>query len=188
MPPKCLAAMFLCLGLFAVHADTKEIKKNAIASKKWNIGIMANGFIEGSSGDDLQSSGAGGLRTGYRFDPAWSLVGEFMYTTKSSFRYTDKKTDIYRILADVNWDAWPKDNYTPYITAGLGYESFPDYAAERNGVLAAFGGGIRYIFTESFGINAEAKYKMNLEHRDANILLTFGLNYRFSTDKDYTKK
>ena len=175
-------------GILTVANATETPKDTAIAYKKWEIGIMANGFIEGSADDPLQSSAAGGLRAGYRFDPAWSVVGEYMFTSRSSFNYTDNKTDIHRILANINWDTWPKDNYSPYLALGIGYEFFPDFASERNGALVAFGGGVRYIFTETLGINVEAKYKINLDHTDVNVLLSLGLNYRFSTDEDYANK
>ncbi len=168
-------------GLLTMAAAAEN---TAIASKKWEVGIGAAGFIEGSSGDGLQSTGAYALRTNYRFKPAWSLTGEYMFSPNGNYRDRDDRTDIHRVIASVDWDAYPDDYYSPYLAAGIGYEEFSGDASNRNGALAAFGGGIRFNFTETIGVNLEAKYKMNLDHQDTNVLLTGALNYRFGTSGD----
>lgn len=180
----------LMLGTAFTHISADEMPQDSVSAKKWEVGVMANGFIEGSDNDGLQSSGAGGLRTMYRFKPNWTVVGEYMFTSKASVRNSDDKFDIHRMLATVDWDAFPEKKWTPYIALGAGYESLPDDAAERNGVVAVYGLGIRVTLNNFFGLNndylglnAEAKRKDNLDHRDVNVLLTVGLNYRFSTDE-----
>lgn len=184
MLKKLYLPALLMLGTSFTHVLAEEMPQGSVGAKKWEVGVMANGFIEGSSGDKLQSSGAGGLRTMYRFEPNWTVTGEYMFTSRTSFSDTDDKTDIHRILATVDWDAWPERTWTPYLALGAGYESFPDYAVDRNGAIGVFGGGVRFVFTDELGLNVEAKYKVNLDHQDVNVLLSLGLNYRFSTDED----
>ena len=178
---KKILATVIAGGLLTIAAAADS---TAIASKKWEIGIGAAGFIEGSSGDGLQSTGAYALRTNYRFKPEWSLTGEYMFSGNGNYRDHDNKTNIHRAIASVDWDAYPDDYYSPYLAAGIGYEEFSSDAANRNGALAAFGGGIRFNFTETLGVNLEAKYKLNLDHQDTNVLLTGALNYRFGTADD----
>ncbi|GEM_PF-1984495 len=164
-------------------AEAEQGDQYTIASKKWEVGISAAGFIEGSTGDALHSSGAGGIRASYRFDPAWSVTGDYLFTSNVGVTGQDTETDIHRALLSVDWDAWPNDNYSPFLLVGGGYEAFPDMD-ERDGILVFLGGGVRYIFAESWGVSAEGKLKWNMDHQDQGAILTVSLNYRFSSGEE----
>lgn len=184
MLKKLYLPALLMLGTSFTQVWADEMPEGSVGSKNWEVGIMANGFVEGTNDDNQQSSGGGGLRAMYRFDPNWTVVGEYMFTSSASTRESKDKFDIHRMLATVDWDAWPEKEWTPYFALGAGYESFPDQAAQKNGMVAVFGPGVRFIFTDYLGLNVEAKYKQNLDHQDVAVILSIGLNYRFSTDED----
>ena len=170
--------------LTAFIVNTAGAQEYSIQSKTWEVGLGVGGFIEGSKGDDKQSTAAGALRASYRYDPSWSVELEYMYSNNQSFRYTDDTMDIHRGILVFDWDMWPQKHYSPYFGIGGGYESFPTDAAKFNGAIVNISGGFRYIFAESWGLNVDAKYKYNLDHIDQNIMLTFAINYRFSTDDE----
>jgi len=179
MPSQTKLALFAGTLLIASAAVAEEnTAQNTIAQHRWEVGISATGFIEGSKGDDLKSSGGGGIRIGYRWDRSWSMVGDYLYANDVGINDKTEESDIHRILASVNWDAWPDDTYTPYLLVGGGYEAMPDFD-DRDGMLAFLGGGVRYVFAENWGLNAEGKLKWNLDHADQGAIVTFSLNYRF---------
>ena len=181
MPKQIKAALLagtLLIASAAVAETEENTAQNTIAQHRWEIGISAAGFVEGNTGDNLKSSGGGGIRVGYRWDPSWCIVGDYLYTNDVGINDKTDESDIHRILASVNWDAWPDDSYTPYLLVGGGYETMPDFD-DRDGALVFLGGGVRYIFAESWGLNAEGKLKWNLDHTDQNAIITLSLNYRF---------
>ena len=165
-------------------ANTASAEEYSIQSKTWEIGMGVGAFIESSKGDDKKSTGAWALRASYRYDPSWSAELEYMYSSNQNFRDVDDRTDVHRATLLFDWDMWPQKHYSPYFGIGGGYESFPDNAAQFNGAIFNVSGGFRYIFAESWGLNANAKYKYNLDHIDQNVMLTFTINYRFSTDDE----
>lgn len=180
-PLKYIAASLVASAVVANSSAADTAKQNDV--NLWEIGVMANGFIEGSEGDELESSGAGGLRSSFFFSPRWSVNGELMYAGNVGFRNgrTDS-TDIYRMLLTGSWHQQTTENSRVFFSAGTGYESFPAFSS-KNGMVGVFGVGARYLISDTYNVTAEAKYKMNLDHKDVAVLISLALNYRFQLDK-----
>jgi len=170
--PLLLAGTLFCTAAFAADST-------AVADTKYEVGIGIQYDAEGDNSDNLQSNGGLLLQGSYRFAPALSVTGNFAYSNGVNYSHYDKKTDIYRFIADVNYDFLPQKFFSPYIFAGLGYESFSDTPVDRDGFLAGFGGGVRFYFTKSMGLNVTAMAKYNLDHDDRAILADAAFIYRF---------
>lgn len=179
-PLKFIAASFIASAVVANSSAADTAKQNDV--NLWEIGVMANGFIEGSEGDELESSGAGGIRSSYFFSPQWSVNGAFMYAGNVGFNTGTGSTDIYRMLLTGSWHQQTTENSRAFFSAGTGYESFPEFSA-KNGMVGVFGIGVRYLISDTYSVTAEAKYKMNLDHKDVAVLISLALNYRFQLDK-----
>jgi len=167
-----LAGTLFCTSAFAADSTT-------VADTKYEIGIGIQYDGEGDNSDNLLSSGGLLLQGSYRFAPSLSVTGDFAYYSGVGVAQYDKKTDIYRFIADVNYDFLPQKSYSPYLFAGLGYESFSDMPTDRDGFLAGFGAGMHFYFAKNMGVNVSAMAKYNLDHTDRAILADAAFIYRF---------
>jgi hypothetical protein len=163
--------------LFTTHglADVSAVNTD----KKIELGVGVQGAIEGSEGDALDNSAALLLQAGYRFGPYWSVIGKYAFASGVAVGNQLPKTDIHRIIANMHLDIFSRKNYALYLLVAAGYESFTDTAAQRNGFIYGFGGGIRYYFTENYGLNLGITGKHNAEHEDQSLLLDATVTYRF---------
>lgn len=167
-----------CTILFALFPSLNAEDINSSKQKNLEFGLMVNGFIEGSEGDELQSSGAVGVRGGYFFTPQWSLSSELMFANNVGFNNAEGSTDIYRFLISGNWYHQTSESSRAFLSAGTGYESFPEFSP-KNGMVGTVGLGVAYLFTDAYNVSIEAKYKTNLDHKDIAVLISLALNYRF---------
>lgn len=170
--PLLLAGTLFCTSAFAADSIT-------VADTKYEVGVGLQYDFEGDNNDALQSNSGLLLQGSYRFAPALSVTGDFAYSPSVHYNNYSKNTDIYRFIANVNYDFMPDKFFSPYLLVGLGFESFSDTPTDRDGFLGDFGAGMRFYFTKSIGLNVSAMAKYNLDHDDRAILMDAAFIYRF---------
>jgi hypothetical protein len=176
MLKKTVFLSLLAATLFSVSCAAEDTA--VIADKKFEIGVGLVGDIEGNTGDKLHSNGGLLLQGGYRFAPNWSVTGIYTYAPNVGITDSDQKTDIQRIIADLNYDFTPDKAYSPYLLAGAGYETMSNIQ-NRDGFLLGVGGGVRYCFTSAFDIDLSGMAKFDMDHTDQAVLVNVAVNYRY---------
>lgn len=91
-------------------------------------------------------------------------------------------TDIFRSALNGVYELGKSNNITPFIKAGLGYETMSNHQYDNhNSAFADAGAGVKVGITDQIALKLEAieMLKFNNFNWDNNLLLMAGLNFAF---------
>ncbi|MFY9142825.1 OmpA family protein [Sulfuricurvum sp.] len=91
-------------------------------------------------------------------------------------------TDIFRTAINGVYELGKSNNITPFVKAGLGYETMSNHQYDNhNSAFADAGAGVKVGITDQIALKLEAieMLKFNNFNWDNNLLLMAGLNFAF---------
>ncbi len=91
-------------------------------------------------------------------------------------------TDIFRTALNGVYELSPISNFTPFVKAGVGYETMSSHQFDNhNSVFVDAGAGVKMGLTEQLALKLEAidMMKHNHEDWDNNLIFLAGLSYAF---------
>ncbi|HZF70963.1 outer membrane protein, partial [Sulfuricurvum sp.] len=139
---------------------------------------------------------------GYAFPSAQDLKDHGVYGAEMQFNNLDSvikpelsvlfsdadyqngagKTDIFRSAINGVYDFDKSNNITPFVKAGLGYETMSNHQYDNhNSAFADAGAGVKVGITDQIALKLEAIEMLKFNHFnwDNNLLLMAGLNFAF---------
>ncbi len=149
---------------------------------------------------------AGGIAIGYGFNDTFRLEGEFFYATNDLDKITlngvslamDGETSLMAFLLNVYVDFANDSDFTPFITAGVGYAEYEmdDFTitgsgitpvSDDDGVFAGqVGAGIGYALSDTVMVDLKYRFlftqdpelgSTNLEYANHSVILGLRLSF-----------
>lgn len=102
--------------------------------------------------------------------------------SRSDYENSTRDTDIFRSALNGVYEFQQSDNVTPFVKAGLGYETMSEHQYDNhNSVFVDAGAGIKVALTKQIALKLEAieMFKHNNDSWDNNLLFMAGLNFAF---------
>ncbi len=133
-------------------------------------GARFGGTLRNSDNDpspvSLPAATAAGVSLAYHFVPDFGL--EFMWTTQKASGGINTQPSalrvnqflgnlIFNVVPDHN-DGWLRTNFYPFFLAGFGAVRTGGAGVGDTKYSYALGGGIKYFFSEHFGLRLQARY------------------------------
>ncbi len=136
---------------------------------------------------NLDDSGVYGVGLGYALTEHWGLEGIFDYSNPD-FDAGGGDVDVFRYGLDALYHFRPEKKLIPYLAAGGGAMTFdPSSGSSDTDAQANAGGGVKYFFTRSLALRADARYLVSFEDTAHNFLGTLGLTYVLGSGSDRGK-
>ncbi len=187
-------AVATTLGLTAFTASAEDMFRGA-----WYV-VPGLSYMDTDSDLEADNGGGGFISIGKELSPAWDLQGRLGYNR------ADEDTDIagasgkYK-QATLGLDAlymFSRDKFRPFLLAGLGvarnnvgYDGIGLTDKNKTSWLAGLGLGAQYLFTDSFGLQADLRHQwskseaknaagtVDADETIGNTLLSLGGIFRF---------
>ncbi|MEA1920902.1 MAG: OmpA family protein [Campylobacterota bacterium] len=107
---------------------------------------------------------------------------QLLHSLTSEYKGNDAKTAITRIGLNGVYEFDTADKVTPFLKAGVGYETlYYRYFDNVDSAYAAAGAGIKIPLADRFGLKLETLYmlKHNTHRYDSNLAMMAGITYSF---------
>ncbi|MCF6201269.1 MAG: OmpA family protein [Hydrogenimonas sp.] len=130
----------------------------------------------------LDDDNAFGIRVGYNFDE--QLGAEVEYSFLKNFTILDQpdslSTDGHKLLANILIHLKDDEGFIPYMTMGLGGESYSNAKGSlKGGFIGAFGLGAHFLVKEPFSVRFEVRDIVRLSDFGHTFNWTFGVECGF---------
>ncbi|HEX5623498.1 MAG TPA: OmpA family protein [Sulfuricurvum sp.] len=140
------------------------------------------GYAFPNSGQDLKDHGVYGAEM--QFNGVDSVIKPELSVLFSDADYENGAgdTDIFRSALNGVYELQKSNGITPFVKAGLGYETMSEHQYDNhNSLFADVGAGVKISLAEQIALKLEAiqMVKFNDFNWDNNMLLMAGLNFAF---------
>lgn len=162
-----LACIFVCAA--PVYAGDHRLLVNPAISLQ-NFGS--------ERGLDKMTSGVLGLE--YRYGEHWGLEVRGLRGEEDDF-----EVDIDQYFVDAIYYIGVYDDLEPFLALGAGNATFDDAGLETEEQQINFGGGVRFWFTDSIALRAEAR-AIHGEDDAYDSFIALGVSYAFGAQSDRT--
>lgn len=102
--------------------------------------------------------------------------------SRADYENSPLDTDIFRSALNGVYEFQNSDNITPFVKAGLGYETMSEHQYDNHdSVFVDAGAGIKVALSKQIALKLEAieMFKRNHSASDNNLLLMAGINFAF---------
>jgi len=155
----------------------------ALGASEYNYEIspMA-GYVFPNGGQDLKNHSAFGAEMQFnRFDLPFKPEVSVLFS-RADYENSTLDTDIFRSALNGVYEFQQSDNVTPFLKAGLGYETMDEHQYDNHdSVFVDAAAGIKVALTKQIALKLEAleMFKHNHGAWDNNLLLMAGINFAF---------
>lgn len=148
---------------------------------KYEVSPMV-GYAYPSDGQQLRDHAVYGAEM--QFDDLGTALKPELSLLYSDADYKDNQgeTDIFRVALNGVYDFSKTSIFTPFVKAGIGYETLSDAKFNNpDSVFADAGAGVKVGLTQQLSLKLEAikMLKFNDFNWDNNLLVMAGLNFAF---------
>ncbi|HEX5670031.1 MAG TPA: OmpA family protein [Sulfuricurvum sp.] len=148
---------------------------------KYEISPMA-GYAYPSDGQQLRDHAVYGAEMQFN-DLGMALKPEFsLLYSDADYKDNQGDTDIFRAALNGVYDFSKTNAFTPFVKAGVGYETLSDSKfGNPDSMFADAGAGVKVGLTDQLSLKLEAikMLKFNDFNWDNNLLIMAGLNFAF---------
>jgi len=140
------------------------------------------GYAFPNSGQNLKDHGVYGAEL--QFNDVESAIKPELSVLYSDAKYEQGfgNTDIFRSALNGVYNLTPSNNITPFVKAGLGYETMSKtHLDNHDSAFADVGAGVKVALAEQVALKLEAidMVKFNNFNLDNNLLIMAGLSFAF---------
>lgn len=147
---------------------------------KYEVGVTAT--VEDPDNDAKLDENLKGLgvRGNYRVTDNWLAGLSYEKFQDADYEDIDEETDLDRYFLNAIYEFNPKNSYTPYIIAGIGYQDVDNEIKDfDSGAIGQIGLGWKTKITEYLNFLIEGKYVRDFENSANDFALTAGLSIPF---------
>ncbi|BDY11728.1 OmpA family protein [Hydrogenimonas cancrithermarum] len=120
-----------------------------------------------------------GARIGYNMDKRQSVELGYDYLGGVDYKDIGGDTNVHQMTANYLYHFEDEgEKLRPYLLAGLGAEDFTDNRGGlKDGGIANFGGGLKYLLTETMGLRLEVRDIVRFHDGGHTLAYTAGLDF-----------
>ncbi|MDD4883111.1 OmpA family protein [Sulfuricurvum sp.] len=153
-----------------------------LGASEYNFEISPMAGYAFPSGQHLDDHGVYGAE--FQYNGVESDIKPELSVLYSNADYDNSNldTDIFRMALNGVYNLTPSNGVTPFVKAGLGYETMSEHAFDNhNSAFADAGAGLKIALAEQVALKLEAidMVKFNNYSWDNNLLIMAGLSFAF---------
>ncbi len=153
-----------------------------LSASNYNYEVTPMAGYAFPSAQDLKDHGVYGAEMQFNdFDSVISPELSVLFSN-ADYQNGTGDTDIFRSALNGVYNFEKSNNITPFLKAGLGYETMSNHQYDNhNSAFADAGAGVKIGITEQLALKLEAIEMLKFNHFnwDNNLLLMAGLNFAF---------
>lgn len=158
------------------------LASSLLTAAEYNYEISPMAGYTFSHSQEIKDHGVYGVELQYNDVPSVIKPELSLLYSDADYKQGAGDTDIFRAALNGVYNLNTSNGVTPFVKAGLGYETMSDHQLDNHDSLFAdIGAGVKVALAEQIALKLEAiqMLKFNDFNWDNNLLLMAGLNFAF---------